>query len=199
MSEIKKNDLQDLSKTRLDLMNNELLEQANEITPIENYNESNDNDEFVWDVLEEGAGVVIDRITDHGTAWLTGLWGVKGLDISYDTAIRISGFASRLVRALPVVSAVVPPLWESFKYTTIEGEGAEGIINHKYEIAGATVGGIATGAVMAVVLASNPAGWVVLGALGACAVGSFALESIGAYYDSAEVMPADYMSNVYFY
>lgn len=151
------------------------------------------------DVAEEFVGTVIDRVIDFSAQWLA---NVKNLlysdiiDVSFGQAVRIGEIASRV---FPVVSAVIPPLWETFKYTTIEGEGLEGIVNHKYEITGAAIGGVATGAVMAAIFASNPAGWVVAGALGLCVIGSIAIENLGAYYDSNDAVPADYMSNVYFY
>lgn len=154
-----------------------------------------------YDFSEEIIGDAFNRVAEFSAGWLANAKNLlySNVDVSLATAESISNVAWRAVRVLPVVSLILPPAWETFKYTVIEGEGTEGIANHKYEITGAAVGGAVSAVAVSAVLASNPVGWVTAGVIGVCVVGSIALENIGAYYDSHDVEPVDYMSNVYFY
>ena len=186
------------------IIQTEVSNVKNKMTEIKNsetmdFNEDNSDDtlnNIISDIGEEGAGAILDITNRTTVAWSSRLFLSKNINISYHAALSVGRIAAR---TLPVVSTVAPLVYETVKYGVIEGEGIDGLINHKYEISGAVVGGAISGLVMAAVFASNPAGWVVAGALGACALGSIAIENIGAYYDNYEGIPIDYMSNVYFY
>ena len=211
MSEIKKVDTlsDDFFKANVKNETNFNNEETSEIINLYNNKEeyiSNNDDEdnepgIFSDIGEEVRNNFLEEATTSGFVWLSNPKNLfrHNINISLTGAETIGEVAFRAIRVVPFVYAVAQPLWEAFKYSVIEGEGMEGIANHKYEITGAAVGGIVSAGVM-VVLASNPVGLgVLIGAGALCMAGSIACEKLGAYYDNYDGMPTDYMKDVYFY